>query len=269
MDVCSKTVKSIEADSHWVRKRILELSLNAGKKGAHVGGSLSVVEILCSLYSYANWDDGINRDRIILSKGHAAMALFCVLERKGRLLKSETDTFEKNGSHYYAHAKRNQEKSIEFSGGSLSLGISYAVGVALACKAKKLESKVYVVVGDGECDEGLVWESAMAASNYHLDNFTVIVDCNGIQSDGFTDNVMSSAPLSNKFKAFGFDSYDVDGHDANELLTVLQAKQLCPRAVIAHTVKGKGISSIENKPEWHHGVVTPEFYRQMVSELDE
>lgn len=247
----------------------MRLSLNAGKNGAHVGGSLSAVEILCTLYAYANWDNGMSRDRIILSKGHAAMALFCVLERKGRLLKAETDTFETNGSYYYAHAKRNLEKSIEFSGGSLSLGISYAVGVALACKAKALDSKVYVVVGDGECDEGLVWESAMAASNYHLDNFTVIVDCNGIQSDGFTDEVMRSASLSDKFKAFGFDSYDVDGHDANQLLTALQVEQLYPRAIIAHTVKGKGISSIENRPEWHHGVVTPEFYNQVISELDE
>lgn len=252
-----------------LRKRIVDLSFKAGKNGSHLGGCLSLVEILEAVFSIykRDEDDLENRDRLILSKGHGALALYCVLEQKGILTTDEIETFESNDTHYFAHAKRNVAKGVEFSGGSLSLGLSYAVGVALACKAKGLQNRVYAIIGDGECDEGLVWESLMAASKYQLDNLTVIVDCNGLQSDGFTKDVMDTSLLSEKVKAFGFDADVVNGHDVDTLITTLLKNSNQPHAIIAQTVKGKGLSFVENNPKWHHGVLTQALYDQAKEEL--
>ena len=254
-----------------VRRRIVDLSFKAGKNGSHLGGCLSLVEILEAVFSVLRRkdDDLDTRDRLILSKGHGALALYCTLEQRGLLSAFEIESFETNGTDYFAHAKRNVAKGIEFSGGSLSLGLSYAVGVALACKAKGLSSQVYTIVGDGECDEGLVWESLMTASKYQLDNLTVIVDCNGLQSDGFTKDVMDTSVLSDKFAAFGFTADVVDGHDVVALTAALSRKSGKPHAIVAQTVKGKGLSFVENNPKWHHGVLTPALYEQAKKELDE
>lgn len=268
MDACNNIIDKISSDSRFIRKRIVELSYMAGKNGSHTGGSLSSVEILSSLISLINWNgDDFSRDRIILSKGHAALALYCALERKGILTKEETDTFEINGSPFFAHAKRNISKGIEFSGGSLSMGISFAVGVSLACKERNAKNKIYVIVGDGECDEGLLWESLMAIANFKLDNITVIVDCNGIQSDGFTKEVMDTGVLAEKFKSFGFETYDIDGHNIGDILNAINVVYSKPKAIIAHTIKGKGVSFMENNPEWHHGVLTENLYNKAISEL--
>lgn len=252
-----------------LRKRIVDLAFKAGKNGSHLGGCLSLVEILEAVFSIykRDEDDLENRDRLILSKGHGALALYCALEQKGFLTTDEIETFESNGTDYFAHAKRNVSKGVEFSGGSLSLGLSYAVGVALACKAKGLHNRIYTIVGDGECDEGLVWESLMAASKYQLDNLVVIVDCNGLQSDGFTKDVMDTSQLSEKFTAFGFEVEVVDGHDVDALTTVLRKRGNLPHAIIAQTVKGKGLSFVENNPKWHHGVLTQALLDQAKEEL--
>lgn len=228
-----------------------------------------MVEILEAVFSELKRDENSleNRDRLILSKGHGALALYCALEQNGFLTTDEIETFESNGTDYFAHAKRNVSKGVEFSGGSLSLGLSYAVGVALACKAKGLHNRVYTIVGDGECDEGLVWESLMAASKYQLDNLTVLVDCNGLQSDGFTKDVMDTAQLSDKFISFGFDADIVDGHDVDALTMALRKNVNRPHAIIAQTVKGKGLSFVENNPKWHHGVLTQALYDQAKEEL--
>lgn len=272
MAVCNdQELGLLKQDCLNLRRRIVELSYKAGKNGAHVGGSLSLVEILRVLMEILDRDpqNMEARDRLILSKGHGALALYCALEQKGILSSEEADTFETNGTDYFAHAKRNVEKGIEFSGGSLSLGLSFAVGVALGCKAKQQDNRVYAIVGDGECDEGLVWESIMAASKYQLDNLTVIVDCNGLQSDGFTKDIMDTSPLSEKFAAFGFDVVKVDGHDISALITAVGEKSFKPRAIIAQTIKGKGVSFVENNPKWHHGVMTQALYDQAKEELDE
>lgn len=252
-----------------IRKRIVDLSFKAGKNGSHLGGCMSLVEILEAIFSVfkRDEDDLERRDRLILSKGHGALALYCALEQKGLLMTDEIETFESNGTDYFAHAKRNVAKGVEFSGGSLSLGLSYAVGVAIACKAKGLHNRVYAIVGDGECDEGLVWESLMAASKYQLDNLIVIVDCNGLQSDGFTKDVMDTSLLSDKFKAFGFDADVVDGHNVDSLTTTILKNGNQPHAIIAQTVKGKGLSFVENNPKWHHGVLTQALYDQAKEEL--
>lgn len=253
------------------RKRIIELSHKAGVNGAHVGGSLSCIDLLTVLFSkmkldYDNFDE---RDRFILSKGHAALALYCVLEDKNLLTKQEVDGFGSNGTSYFSHAKRNVRKGIEFSGGSLGLGMTYAVGVALACKSKKLNNSIYVLLGDGECNEGVIWEAAMSASNFKLDNLVVIVDENGIQSDGFTKEVMFAGSLKEKFASFGFKSLEIDGHSAEQIDNALNLKHVeMPLAIIAKTIKGHGVSFMENDRKWHHGVVTNDIFSAAILDIE-
>lgn len=259
--------------SKSLRVRILELALKVGKNGSHVGGALSIVDILVILYTNFlkfNLGDKLNnnRDRFILSKGHSANALYGILEMFGYMTKEEVDSFEVNGSPYYAHASRNIQKGIEFSGGSLSLGLSFGVGVALSCKQNGLNNHIYVLVGDGECDEGLIWESLMAARNFNLSNLTVIVDCNGIQSDGFKEDVMNHFSLTEKFSAFGFNSIEIDGHDHDAIFHAFYKKDLNrPNAIIAKTIKGKGVSFMENNVFWHHGVLSQDQFDMALQEL--
>lgn len=258
------------AECKDIRKRILELAFKAGSNGSHLGGSLSAVEILNILYhsgfNFNPSDDA--RDRLILSKGHAALALYCVLESMGIITKEDAETFEQNGTTLFAHAKKNISKGIEFSGGSLSLGISYAVGVALACKTKGYNNRILVLLGDGECDEGLVWEAVMSAVNYHLDNLTFIVDCNGLQSDGYTKDVMDHSPLEKKYEGFGCEVVSVDGHSEKEVAEAYKVKcNDCPLVIIAHTVKGKGVSFMENLQQWHHGTLSQAQYEQAMEEV--
>lgn len=253
------------------RKRIIQIAHKAGKNGAHVGGSLSCVDILTVLFAQLRiqQDNVDERDRFILSKGHAALALYCVLEDNNFLTAAEVETFESNGTSFFAHAKRDLEKGIEFSGGSLSLGLSYAVGVALACKAKGYQNKVYVLLGDGECNEGLVWEAAMSASSYNLDNLVVIVDVNNIQSDGYTKEVLNIGSFKDKFLAFGFNVFEINGHAIEEIEdTLAKCNSGKPTAIIANTIKGNGVSFMSNNPQWHHGVVTDEILTSALSELD-
>ena len=258
--------------SHKMRLRILQLAYGVGKNGAHVGGGLSSVEIFSTLYgSILKYDLknplDKNRDRLIVSKGHCAIALFAVLEEVGYISKKELDQFEVNGSPYYAHASRNLLQGIEFSGGSLSLGLSFAVGVALSNKIEGLNNHVYVLLGDGECDEGLVWESLMSAAHFNLTNLTVIVDCNDLQSDGVKKEIMNQLSLADKFSSFGFSTKEIDGHNIEELYNSFNSKSLTkPNAIIARTVKGKGVSFMENNKDWHHGVLSLRQYELAVAE---
>ena len=261
----------LQQDSLWVRKRIIELARNAGANGSHTGGSLSLVEILCCLYRHCDIaSDGTpERNRLILSKGHGALALYATLERYGKLSKEDTDTFETNGTKLFAHSSRIVDKGLEFAGGSLSLGLSFSVGVALAAKSHGYDNQIYVIVGDGECNEGLVWESLMSISNYGLNNMTIIVDNNNLQSDGFGSDVMNSKPLTDKFSAFGFDVHEIDGHNIDEITQALNTKHTNPKAIIAHTIKGKGVATMENNPIWHHGIVSDSVYNEAMLNLNE
>lgn len=266
-----KSISEIQQEASWMRRRVLELARQAGANGCHVGGSLSLVDILASLYAIVdvnNFEDC--RDRVILSKGHGAMALYCALERYGVLTKEEVDTFEVNGTHYYSHASRNINKGIEFSGGSLGLGLSYGVGVALSCKERNLNNHIYVILGDGECNEGIVWESIMSINKLKLHNITIIVDCNGLQADGSTFDVMDMTPMAEKFSAFGLSVVEVDGHNVGELLQALQDKnQKKAQVIIAHTVKGKGVSFLENQPTSHHCVINQKKFESALNELNQ
>ena len=237
--------------------------------GAHFGGSLSLVEILEALYSRASISNNEHRDRIILSKGHGALALYCILMQKGIIAEAVLNDFEQNGSELFAHAKRNIARGIEFSGGSLSLGVSFAIGVALACRDKAINNRIYVVLGDGECNEGLVWESIMAAANYHLNNLTFIVDRNHMQSDGDVDDIMKVDSLATKFSAFGCRSLEVDGHSIKQLLSAMKVVDSDrPVAIIANTVKGKGVSFMENNAQWHYASMSEKQYQQAMEELN-
>ena len=262
--------EKIRDDAKWMRNRLLDLALNAGSAGSHLGGALSTVEIFSVLFAIIEKEGKlIDRDRVILSKGHAAMALYCALERHGLLSSEEVDTFETNGTKYFAHASRDVQKGIDFSGGSLGLGVSYGVGIAMANKFRGLDRHVYIIVGDGECNEGIVWEALMTIKNQHLNNITIIVDCNGFQADGATYDVLDMSPLEDKFKSFGMDVSDIDGHSIESLVSVLQEKKgNCCRVILAHTIKGKGISFIENNTSWHHNVLSPKKYDLAKKELN-
>lgn len=264
-------MNELERVCHNIRVNIIELAYRAGKNSAHCGGSLSAVEILATLYhKHLNWsaDDLDNRDRVIISKAHASLVQYCVLESVGRLTSEELYTFEKSGSHYTVHAHKDIEKGLEFSGGSLGLGMSYAVGVAYALKEKGSKARVYVLLGDGECDEGIVWEAMMFAKHNALSNLTVIVDHNHLQADGFVEDVLDTSNLSDKFRAFGFHTIELDGHSIEALsLAYGNMSETAPTSIIAETVKGKGVSFMENKYNWHFTVLPEGKYNKAIAEL--
>lgn len=263
----------MKALAKTLRLSALQMALNSGKNGSHLGAGLSSVEIFAALYGGVlkydlhNKEDE-NRDRLVVSKGHCVLSYYSALRQAGFLTDEDIQSFETNGSHFHGHAMRNLGKGIEFSGGSLSMGMSFAVGQALACKKKGLTSRVFSIVGDGECDEGLIWEAAMSAANYELNNFVLIVDRNKLQYDGPTTEVMNQIDLGDKFRAFGFDVRVVDGHDVDALATALNTPGEKPVCVIADTIKGKGVSFMEGVKTWHHSVLTQEQYDQAVKEVE-
>lgn len=269
-------MKGLQKKAYEIRRDIIEMVHNSG--AGHVGGDLSVTDILTTLYfgimnvSPENQKDK-NRDRFILSKGHCADALYCVLGEKGFFDKSEAiRTFSQYQSKYIGHPNTDIS-GVEINSGSLGHGISVGVGMALAARMDHLSNKVYVVVGDGEMAEGSNYEGMMAAGHYGLDNLCVTVDLNRLQISGPTERVMCSDNLAEKFQSFGFHVIEVeDGNDCEQLLRAYQKAGTLkgkPSAVIAHTVKGKGVSFMENQISWHHGVMTEEQYLQAISELEE
>lgn len=261
-----------------MRLRALEMAYKSGQNGAHLGGGLSAIEIMATLYHDVLHVDPCkpcdeNRDRLIVSKGHCVLAYYTALYEKGFLSTQDLEQFEQNGYHWHGHAMRDLTHGIEFHGGSLSMGMSFAVGEALACKAKGLQSRVFVLVGDGECDEGLIWEAAMSAAHHQLDNLCVIVDRNRLQYDGETTEVLNTDSLAEKFKAFGFDVAEVDGHDCEALAKVFSDQCSVfsgqkPRCVIANTIKGKGVSFMENDKTWHHHTLNEALYNQAREEVE-
>lgn len=246
-----------------MRKDCLLMAEAAGSEGFHFGASLSMIEIAAVLYCHTmNFD--INnlcaqdRDRFILSKGHGVPAVYAALHNLGAVSTDELMTFKNNETRLYGHPCMNPELGIEISTGSLGQGLSYGVGKALALLRKgNHKSHVYVVLGDGECDEGSVWEAAMSAAKYKLSNLMAIIDCNGLSYDGATKTIMPLLNLADKWKSFGWRVIEIDGHNLNECATAFAAfDENTPTVVIANTVKGKGISFMENDAIWHHGRLT-------------
>lgn len=251
-----------------MKLKALDMALSTSF-GAHIGGGFSAIEIMRCLYAVANIPsmDDDKRDRVIVSKGHGVLAYYTALWQLGYITDEDLETFETDGTQFHGHPHRNLNKGIEFSGGSLGLGISYAVGVAKACKIKALENRIFVLLGDGEMDEGIVWESLMSISNFGLNNMTLIVDRNNFQLDGPTDDVMKLNPLDKKLEAFGFDVDEVDGHSVEGLLGVLAKKNEKPRVIIANTVKAHGISFMENNKMSHQCTLSKKKYEQAVEEI--
>lgn len=240
-----------------VRKNIVEMITES--KSGHPGGSLSAVEIVTYLYfkemniSINNLDDN-NRDYFVLSKGHAAPVLYSVLAQKGFIEKEELKTLRKIGSRLQGHPDSKKIKAVDISTGSLGQGMSNAVGLAIGSKINKDNNRIYTLLGDGELQEGLIWEATMSAAHFKLDNLVAFIDHNKLQIDGKNDDVMTIKPLDEKFKSFGWNVVVIDGHSFTEIENALQNARNFkgkPTVIIANTVKGNGISFMENKPEWH------------------
>lgn len=253
-----------------MKLKALDMALSTSF-GAHVGGGFSAMEIMRCLYEIANIPSMLdeNRDRIIMSKGHGVLALYTALWKKGLMTEEDLSTFETDGTKFHGHAHRNIEKGIEFSGGSLGLGVSYAVGVAKACKIKGLSNKIYVLLGDGEMDEGVVWESLMSIVQFGLNNIILIIDRNGYQLDGSTSEIMNLSPLESKLESFGYTIDIVDGHSIEALIEIISKETAGPRAIIANTIKGNGISFLINNKISHQCVLGKKKYEQAVSEIKE
>jgi transketolase len=216
------------------------------------------------------WEE---RDRFILSKGHGVLPFFIALHNSGFISQEELFTYKKNESHLISHPVMNLRLGMESSNGSLGHGLSMGIGISLALKKKgNYNSRVFVVLGDGECNEGSVWEAVMSAAHFKLNNLVAIVDYNKLQSDGISIDVMNIGALEKKWESFGWDVISLDGHDINALIDAFKVKEsetnTKPIVIIAHTIKGKGVSFMENNNTWHHNRLTQTTYEQAISELN-
>ncbi len=271
MDLSEKKQLSLKACK--VRQHIIEGTFNA--KSGHPGGSLSAADVITYLYfkemnvdpSNPNWAD---RDRFVLSKGHAAPALYGALAVRGFFSEDEIKNLRKPGSFLQGHPDMKGTPGVDMSTGSLGQGVSCAVGMALAGKVSGRDYRVYSVLGDGEIQEGQVWEAAMFAAHKKLDNLTIFIDNNNLQIDGTMDEVNSPYPIPEKFRAFGWHTVEIDGHDFEQIESAVEeAKSMKgkPTAVIMHTVKGKGVSFMENQVGWHGVATNAEQYEAAMNEL--
>ena len=262
----------LERKAIQLRKRLLEVIVNAG--AGHTGGGLSCLDILNVLYNRVlkvspETCTDPNRDRYVQSKGHCVEALYTVLSDRGYFPASDLETVCHYQSHYVGHPTRHIP-GIEMNTGALGHGLPICIGMALAAKMDNAPYRVLTLLGDGELAEGSNWEAALAASHYHLDNLVAILDCNTLQITGHTRDVMSTDPLADKWRAFGWNVREVDGHCYADLTAALTdpASPGQPIFIIANTVKGKGVRFMENVPKWHHGVPNESEFQQAIAELE-
>lgn len=265
-------ITALEEKGKGLRRETLKMLAEA--KSGHPGGSLSAMDMLVVLYYHQmkgltpQEPRNKNRDRFVLSKGHACPALYAILADKGYFSKEELHTLRKYGSRLQGQPDCNKTPGVDACAGSLGQGASVAVGMALGAKVAQSDVKIYVMVGDGEIQEGQTWEAAMSAAAYKLDNLTWIVDHNGLQIMGENEDVMSLGNLEEKYKSFGFDVATIDGHDYQQIMEALARPVLGkPKCIISNTVKGKGISFMEGQVKWHGGAISPEQLEQALEEL--
>jgi len=252
----NKEIDQLEKQAMIIREDIINMIAEA--KSGHPGGSLSAADIVTALYFHVmnidpqnpSWPD---RDRFILSKGHACPVLYAALAERGYFPIEELKTLRKYKSILQGHPDMNKTPGVDMSTGSLGCGLAAGVGMALSAKLHHQNYRTYVLMGDGEQQEGLIWEAAMAAAHHRLDNLTAIVDCNGIQINGWVNDIMRIDPLDQKWKAFGWAVLEIDGHDMKQILTAFhRARTNCmPTVILAHTFKGKGVSFMEDNAVWH------------------
>ena len=266
---------TLRAIAREVRKDILKMTSEV--QSGHPGGAMSATDIIVTLYYYKMRHNPENpkwekRDRFVLSKGHVCPALYSVLARTGYFPLQKLHEFRKLDGSLQGHPDMHKTPGIEISTGSLGHGIGAAVGMALGLKLDRSDSRVYCMIGDGEAQEGSVWEASMAASHYNLDNLVVILDNNNLQIDGPVDDVMSIYPAVEKWKAFGWHVIEINGHDFREIKEALDeadSVKFKPTMIVAKTVKGKGVSFMENRAEWHGKALPPDLLKEALKELGE
>jgi transketolase len=268
-----QTIDELRALARRLRVHVLTMTHRA--KSSHVGGGLSMADILAVLYGDVlkvdpkapQWP---GRDRFVLSKGHACAALYAVLAERGFFPLADLETFYQDGSALSGHATHIGVPGVECSTGSLGHGLSIACGMAVAGKKAASPFRVFAIISDGECDEGSIWEAALFAGHHQLDNVTVIVDYNRIQSLGHTNEVLCLDPLTDKWRSFGWHTVEIDGHSVEQLQTVLSSVPLAegkPTCLVANTVKGKGVSFMENQLLWHYRAPQGDEYTRALAEL--
>ena len=267
-------IKQLQEKAKEVRKGIIEAVYS--NKSGHPGGSLSIADIMTVLYfnqmnideKNPKWED---RDRLVLSKGHCSPALYSCLANRGFFDVEKLKTFRNINSNLQGHPDMNKVPGVDISSGSLGQGLSCANGMAIAGKMDNKNYRVYCILGDGEIEEGQVWEAAMASNKYKLDNLCVIVDNNNLQIDGTIEEVMSSYPIDEKFKSFGFQIINIDGHNIKEIIDAFDvAKNIKgkPTCIIAKTIKGKGVSFMENQAGWHGKAPNDEEFKIAMADLE-
>ena len=266
-------IQGLKQEARKIREDIIEEVYCA--KSGHPGGSLSVTDILTVLYfremninpEEPNWED---RDRFVLSKGHCSPALYSCLANRGFFPVEDLKTFRNIHSYLQGHPDKNKVAGVDMTTGSLGQGLSAANGMAIAGKMDQKDYRVYCVLGDGEIEEGQIWEAAMASNKYKLDNLCVIVDNNNLQIDGTIEEVMSSYPIDEKFRSFGFEVINIDGHDIEEIIKAFEVARNVkgkPTCIIAKTIKGKGVTFMENQASWHGKAPNKEQYEQAISQM--
>ena len=267
------TIQELERKAAEARKLIIETVIAAGV--GHAGGSLSSAEVMTALYfdimkmdpANPHWAD---RDRFVLSKGHSSSGLYAQLHMKGLMSREQLLTFRQNGSMLSGHPDMRKVPFVEMSTGSLGQGMAAGIGMAIAGKLDRKDYRVFVMIGDGESQEGAIWEGALCAPRYKLDNLTVILDRNRIQIDGFTEDIMPLEPIADKWRAFGWEVRDIDGHSMAEVVSTLRSVPFAsgkPSFVIARTVKGKGVSFMEDNYVWHGGAPKGDLAEQAMREV--
>jgi transketolase len=256
--------------SYDIRKIILEQSRRANV--GHIGSALSIVEIIVALYAHALHIPEVNdpeRDRFILSKGHAALALYAMLFLKGYISGAELNTYYGDNSILGTHPEQSLN-GVDFSTGSLGMGLSVGAGEALAARLHRSRRRVFVLISDAECNEGSTWEAVMFAAHHNLSNLIAIIDLNGQQAFGYTDRVLSLTPMIERWRAFNWDVHEVDGHDISEIvrsISCLDSTSRKPHVLIARTTFGKGVSYMENEIKWHYLPMTDEEYKRALNDI--
>ena len=271
-DIDEATLRAIARE---VRKDILKMTTNVNS--GHPGGAMSATDVIVTLYYFKMKHDPLNpkweeRDKFVLSKGHVCPALYSVLARCGYFPMEELMKFRKIDGELQGHPDMRKTPGIEISTGSLGHGIGAAIGMAMMAKLDRKDTRIYCMIGDGEAQEGSVWEASMAASHYNLDNLCVILDNNNLQIDGPVDEVMSIYPVLEKWQAFGWHVIEIDGHNYSEIIdALLEAENVKykPTMIISRTVKGKGGSFMENRAEWHGKALPPDLLKEALKELGE
>lgn len=269
----SLELKNLQEKAKSIRRNIVEMVYFAAS--GHPGGSLSIADVLTVLYFHemninVNNPKDENRDRLVLSKGHCSPALYSVLAEKGFFPKEDLNTFRKINSYLQGHPDMKKIPGVDMTSGSLGQGLSVANGMAIAGKLDNKDYRVYCIMGDGEIEEGQIWEAAMTSSKYKLDNLCAIVDNNNLQIDGKIEDVMSPYPINKKFESFGFNVIEIDGHNFEEIINAFEkAKNVKgkPTVIIAKTTKGKGVSYMENQAGWHGKAPNEEEYKLALEEL--